>query len=220
MSFRSETSLRPRRLSAAAGMLLLLGGLPLGSAVGGIKCWTNHEGVRECGNAVPPEYAQQGHEERSSRGFTKDITGKAKSVEEVKAEREAREAAEAEAAKRAAEARKQAEIDRVLLATFSSEDDINMARDGQLANIESQIKITREHIKKLDASLDEMIANAAEQEKRGREISADLRKGIDETRRQIEDEGKFITNRLDEEEKIKAKFETDLARFRELRGVR
>lgn len=211
----SGTGQRP----TAVMLMLVLAMLPL-SALAGIKCWTNAEGVRECGNVVPPEYAQQGHEERSKRGFTTDVTNKAKTVEEVETERLAREAAEASAAKQAAEAKKQAEIDHVLLATFASEDDINMAREGQLANVESQIKITREHIKKLDESLDGMIATAAEQEKRGHEVSADLRKGIEETRRQIEDESTFIKNRLEEGEKIKAKFEADLARFRELRAAR
>ena len=217
MSFHSENS--PRCRPAAVGLLLALTVLPPG-ALAGIKCWTNGEGVRECGNVVPPEYAQQGHEERSKRGFTKDVTGKAKTVEEVEGERRAREAAEAEAVKQAAAAKKQAELDRVLLATFSSEDDINMARDGQLANIESQIKITSEHIKKLDRSLDDLVSRAADQEKRGREVRADLRKGIDETRRQLEDEAKFIVSRREEEEKIKAKFQSDLDRFRELRGAR
>lgn len=188
------------------------------SAVAGIKCWTNRDGVRECGNVVPPEYAQQGHEEKSKRGFTTEVTGKAKTVEEVAAERETREAAEAAAAREAAAAKKQHELDRVLLATFSSEDDINMARDGQLANIDSQIKITREHIKKLNASLDEMIGKAAEQEKRGLEVGEDLRKGIEDTRQQIDDEGNFILNREEEAGKIKDKFTGDLARFRELRG--
>ena len=33
-----------------------------------IKCWTNHEGIRECGTAVPPEFVQQGHQELSKQG--------------------------------------------------------------------------------------------------------------------------------------------------------
>ena len=32
------------------------------------KCWTNSDGVKECGQNVPPEYAQQGHEEVNSLG--------------------------------------------------------------------------------------------------------------------------------------------------------
>lgn len=191
--------------------------LPL-PAFAGIKCWINRDGVRECGNSVPPEYAQQGHEEKSKSGVTKEVTGKARTVEEVAAERKAREAAEAEAARQAAAQKKQNDLDRVLLATFASEDDITMARDGQLANIDSQIKITREHLKKLNASLDDMIGKAAEEEKRGREVSADLRKGIEDTRQQIDDESDFIRNRDEEAEKIKAKFAADLARFRELRS--
>ena len=52
-----------------------------------IKCWKNNEGVRECGNVVPPEFAQQGHEEVSSGGVKRESTGRAKSLEELEAER-------------------------------------------------------------------------------------------------------------------------------------
>jgi len=213
----------PRSIARRLGRVLATSviGLALlpSPASAGIKCWVNRDGVRECGNVVPPEYAQQGHEEKSKSGLTKEVTGKAKTVEEAAAERQAREAAAAEAAKQAAAQKKQNELDRVLLATFSSEDDITMARDGQLANIDSQIKITREHIRKLNESLDDMVSKAADEEKRGREVSADLRKGIADTRQQIDDESNFIRNREEEAEKIKSKFATDLARFRELHGA-
>ena len=48
------------RIPCALAAVALLALPPMAGA--GIKCWTNNDGVRECGNAVPPEYAQQGHE--------------------------------------------------------------------------------------------------------------------------------------------------------------
>ena len=103
-----------------------------GGAEAGIKCWTNSEGVRECGNAVPPEYAQGEHTEQSKGGLVVKKQTRSRTQEEVAAERE-RQAAAAEAkAAAAAKAAKRAKADRVLLDTFSSEDDLVLARDGQL----------------------------------------------------------------------------------------
>ena len=49
-------------LLACALAALAVALLPL-PASAGIKCWTNDDGVRECGNTVPPKYAQKAHRE-------------------------------------------------------------------------------------------------------------------------------------------------------------
>ena len=183
-----------------------------------IKCWTNKEGVRECGNVVPPEYAQGAHEEKSASGIVLRKHAPSKTPEEIAIERERREAAEqAEAAAREA-ARKQAAADRVLLQTFSSEDDLELARDGQLTNLESVIKVTESHVKKLDKSLDQMIGEAADLEKRGRKVPAKLAANIADVREQIVEQQRFIADKRAEQDKIRGKFAADIARFRELRA--
>ncbi|MCK5432246.1 MAG: hypothetical protein KAJ03_05845, partial [Gammaproteobacteria bacterium] len=47
-----------------------------------IKCWENSDGVRECGEIVPPEYAQKSHKEISSQGITLEESERAKTEEE------------------------------------------------------------------------------------------------------------------------------------------
>ena len=47
------------------------------------KCWTNNEGVRECGNVVPPEYAQQKTRTINERGITTEVKERAKTKEEL-----------------------------------------------------------------------------------------------------------------------------------------
>lgn len=204
-------------LNVIVAAAVLLGAATPASA--GIKCWTNRDGVKECGNTVPAEYAQDQHEEKSKTGMTVHTTEKAKTLEEVTVETAARRARAADEAAAAAAAKRQAETDRVLLATFSSEDDLVMARDGQFDNVESQIKITESHIAKLDKSLDQMIAKAATQQKQGKKVSKELESGIDNTRKQIEEQNKFIESKRVEQATIRAKFEADLTRFRELRGA-
>jgi len=183
-----------------------------------IKCWTNKDGVRECGDIVPPEYAQGALEEKSASGVVVRKQAPSKTPAEIAAERERR-VAEARAQAAAEElARKQAAADRVLLHTFSSEDDLLLARDGQLTNLESVIKVTESHVKKLDKSLDQMIGQAADIEKRGRKVPGKLAANIANVRGQIVEQNNFIAEKRAEQDLIRAKFAADIARFRELRA--
>lgn len=184
------------------------------SAGRAFKCWTNKDGVKECGNIVPPEYSQQEHEQVSGSGAKVTKTGKAKTEEELEAERQAAEqkkVAEEEARKRAA-------LDKVLLDTYSSEDDLKLSRDGQLTNIDSQIKLTEAHIDKLANQQDQLIQQAADAERRGQQVPAKLAANIDDLRKQIEENKQFIKAKDEEKDRLRTKFDADIKRFRELRG--
>ena len=179
-----------------------------------IKCWKNNEGVRECGNVVPPEFAQQGHDEVSSGGVKRESTGRAKSLEELETERaETKRKAAAEMLER-----EQAAKDRVLLDTFSSDDDMLLARAGQITHLESQVRLTESHIDKLNNNLEALIQEAADHERRGNQPPEKLIGDIESLRQQIRDNQTFIETKHLERTELLDKFETDIARFRELKG--
>ena len=177
------------------------------------KCWTNNEGVKECGNAVPPEYAQQGHEVMNKHGVARE-SKKAKTLEELAAEREA----EKLAAAAAVEQEKRAKLDRVLLDTFTSEDDMVLTRDGQIAHLESQIRLTQSHIDKLQVNLDKMVDRAAEVEKRGEKPSDKMVADIANVRGQVAENEEFIASKRAEQDDIRNRFNADIQRFKELKG--
>lgn len=179
-----------------------------------IKCWTNKEGIRECGNVVPPEYAQQGHQEVSRRGIVVDETARAKTEEELEAERLAAEQAAADEKARKAQAAK----DRVLLDTFSSVDDMEFARDGKIAAIESQIRLSENQIEKLEKNLNEIIQTAADQERRGVAPGDNTEADIANVRNQIQRKHEFIADKREEQDSVRAQFEADIGRFRALKG--
>jgi len=193
---------------------IALAGVPL-SATAAIKCWTNHEGVRECGNVVPPEFAQQGHETLNKQGLTTDTAEAAKTREELLAERAAADAAR----KAEIEERQREQADRVLLDTFASVDDLELTRDGQVAHLDSQIRLVQSHLEKLQVNLDQMIERAAETERRGEMPSAEMIKNIDSVRDQIRDNEEFIATKKREQEEICVRFEADISRFRVLMGL-
>ena len=70
-------------------IVLILSVLILANGVNArMKCWTNSEGVKECGDTVPPEYTQQGYQELSKEGIVKDETKRVKTKKELEKEKE------------------------------------------------------------------------------------------------------------------------------------
>ena len=189
------------------------------SASAGIKCWTNDEGVRECGNAVPPKYSQKGHREISDTGITLSTTDRAKSKEELRIERE--EAARL-AAIRAEEERKIRERetkDRVLLSTYTTEQDLKLAHQGQVAAIDLRIEHTELILKQLDQSLAELRGKAAKLERKGKPITPELKNQIAKVKAQRDDSEAFIEKRRIQKAELAAQFNVDLNRYRELKGL-
>jgi len=198
------------------GTLLLIGGPSQTSAA--IKCWTNSEGLRECGNIVPPEYSQAGHTERSSSGVKVKVTERAKTLEELKAERQEA-ALKAEQERIAQERRrKQTAHDRVLLQTFTTEQDLVLARDDKLAVIDSRIGLTENRVQSLRNKLEILEAKAARQERGGNPISEKLQKNIDKVKRQITKNQAYIQAGRTEQDQLQTRFNADMERFRRLKS--
>ena len=184
-----------------------------GQAHARIKCWTNSEGVKECGNAIPPEYAQKSHEEVSDQGVVVDEQERAKTVEELAEEKRLADI-KAEEARMEEE---QAKQDKMLLDTFSSVDDIEMTRDGKIAAMESSIKLTNTRIEKIQTDLDKRIETAAVEERAGKAPSEALLKDIESLNRQIKDNKLFITNNRAEQAQLQEAYALDIARFNKLK---
>lgn len=203
-------------LPAALGAILTAGyGAEAGAA---IKCWVNKDGVRECGTVVPPEYAQQEQTEISKGGVTTGKVERAKTPEELEAERQ-RAAAEAQAKAEAdRKAQEQLAADRKLLDTYTSEQDILHARESRLADLESRIKITNNHIEKLNRNLTDIVQQAADMEKRGETPGENVAKDIENVRNQIREQEKFVADKRAEQDEVRRQFDSDLARYREMKS--
>lgn len=206
-------SIRIARWSPLVVAALLLVAPPAVQAAK-IKCWTNNEGVRECGNIVPPEYAQQGHDEINERGLTIKTKERAKTPEEIEAERQKRERLEAQ---RKLD-QEQAKRDRILLATYATEFDMRLAHKGKVASIDSRIAHAEHLVKKLKEKLVEHIQEAANQERSGQQVSEDTLTRIEDVKHQISEQKDFIKEREQERELINARFEDELAHFRRLKA--
>lgn len=198
----------------AAAAITAVAGISL-PAQAAIKCWTNKEGVRECGEAVPPEYSQQSHEVRSEQGMVLDEKARAKTPEEL--EEEARMTLE-KTEKEKAEKEK-ARQDQVLLETYTSVEDIERVRDDQIVALESTISSTKTRNGKIEEDLNKRITAAAAEERAGKTPNEALLKDIESLRRQIANNQDFIEQKHGEQESIRQNYAAKIERFKELRGT-
>lgn len=205
--------MRLKRLPLLAFTALVIAGVSL-SGQARIKCWTNKEGVRECGETVPPEYSQKKYQELNERGMVVKENERAKTEEELK--EEARQAA-IEAEKRRQQ-EEQAKQDRILLFTYSKVSDIELARDDQLAAIEANIKVTEKRNEKIQEDLDKRTADAAAAERAGKKPNEALLKDIESLKRQIRNNERYIEKRREEMQEIEEEYAVKIKRFKELKG--
>lgn len=193
--------------------------IPAG-AQAAIKCWTNKEGVRECGNTIPPEYAQQETRTLSNRGITIEVKERAKTPEELEQERVQREAEEARLAEQARKRKERAEYDVMLLSTFTSEEEMFSSRDRKLSSIDATIEMTRGVIESLHKKDADYKKKAAQYERSGKPLPDGLKEDMANLEKQVSDKEVFIQERLREKEELRERYEEDVKRFRELKSTK
>lgn len=183
-----------------------------------IVCWKNNEGVRECGNAVPPEYAQKSVERKSKMGLTVEKTERAKTQEELAESRREKQRLRKERLEEERIAANKARRDRVLLQTFTTEEDLRLAHNGKVAAIESRVKHGQQRVRRLEESRDALQSEAAQYERAGKKVPDELAKRIDDIQKQLSGTVAQIAQRSKEVMQVQEQFESDLARYRELKG--
>jgi hypothetical protein len=174
--------------------------------------WVDENGRIHYSDRVPPQHSKQERREYDGSGRTVKVYERARTPEE-----------KAEAARLAAieeEKRKQAEMkavhDRSLLATYSSEEDMLLARDGKLASVDALIQLTNSRIESTETRLREYAAEAAEFERSGKPVPAILQDQIKTARELITENREFVQQKENERENIAARFDADIARYRGL----
>ena len=202
------------RVGSLVCLICLLFASPATMA-GSIKCWTNKDGVRECGAVVPPEYSQQRVEVMNQRGIVVEVKEAAKTKEQL--------AEEARLAKlKEEELRRQEEArlrDTILLQSFTTERDLKISYDGKIAVNRDIIDITNTGTRTLNENLENTRTKAANYERAGEKPPESVLEEINSLKRQIKDNDEFIARKEEEIKVLKQQYEADLKRFRELKGI-
>jgi hypothetical protein len=186
---------------------------PAGAQAGKLYKWVDENGQIRYGDAIPAKYAKKSNETLNKEGIVVDHKAAAKTPAQIAEEERIKKAnAEKERVRR-----EQAYQDRILLDTFTNEDEMVMTRDGKIEAIEAVIRITNGRTEKLKQRLAELQRTAANRERAGKPVFDDTKKAIAETRDQIEQNRRYVANRQAEQQNIRDKFEADIKRFRELK---
>lgn len=204
--------------SLTATLLLaatLAAGLP-GAAQARMYKWTDEQGNVHYGDRIPPQYAEKEQRRLNEQGITVEVKERAKTPEEL-AEEQRLAKVEAEKAELR---RQQREQDRILLDTFSNEDEIIMTRDGKVSAIDAIIRVTQGRIENLRGRLAELTTRAANLERGGKAVPENLHEDIRSARQQIENNENYIVQKEQEQLETRAKYEADIQRFRELVRMR
>jgi len=150
-------------LAALAGVSVLAAS---GAQAGTYKC-VDEKGVTHYGDRLPAQCANAANSELSKRGVVLKQNDRALTAEEKEARLAAAERQKQEAQKEAEQRRR----DQALLSSYSSEQEIDLARDREIARVENWISSTKatqakqtspEERKKLDAMVDKARKEAEE----------------------------------------------------------
>jgi hypothetical protein len=175
--------------------------------------WVDDQGVTHYGDHIPPEYASQEQHVINSQGIETEHIEAQKSADQIAAEDQKKLDAEQRAAR-----------DRNLLNTYAAVSEIERLRDQRLDLVSDQIKVTGQFLEVLNGRLKKLRANSMhfkpynsdpKAPPMSDQIAEDLvRVGID-----IRTQEENLREKRNEEMSMTKQFDSDIARFRELRGI-
>jgi len=178
-----------------------------------IKKCQDAAGSWHYGDAAGEECARSKVIELDTSGIQRKEIAAPLTEAELKTREENREQTE-QASKLAAE---QLRRDQQLLATYAIEDDIILTRDRKINEVDVQIRTGQETITSLRGSLTRLQTQAADEQRAGKPVSPQTAKTISNNESQIAKHEARIENLKKEQEAMRAQYETELMRFRELK---
>jgi hypothetical protein len=205
-------------LSKAAGILCalaLLAASGTASGAGGrtLYKWVDEQGVTHYGDRIPPEYASQEQHLINSQGVEINTLEAQKSPEQLAAEDQKR-----------VDAEQNKNRDRNLLSTYASVQEIERLRDQRVTLISDQIKVTSQFLEVLNGKMRKLRLNGMHYKPYNNDPNAPpmpdqvaddlVRVGND-----IRTQEQNLREKRGEEVTMSKSFESDISRFKELKGI-
>ena len=175
--------------------------------------WVDDKGVTHYGEVIPPEYTNKSNALLSDQGRL------IKKNEEINI-KDQRANEEDETKKRIDNEAKleQSRKDKALQNTFSSEKEIDLARDRNLHQVESLISSIQSLQKAALARLKNYQQEAEERKRAGKKLHASLQADITESENKLAKLQLDLVKAQEKAAAVKASYESDKMRFRELSG--
>ncbi len=175
--------------------------------------WVDDQGVTHYGETIPPEYAGKDNVQFNDKGRVIKRTDKINADERRTQE-------EAAAKKRiddeaALELRRR---DKMLLNTYSNEQEIDLARDRNLQQVEARLTSVNLLLKSAQESQEGYRLEADKITKNGKKIPTSLQADLTESGNKVARLQLELTKAQEKSAAVRASFEADKAHYRELTG--
>lgn len=195
------------------GVGLLLCGAICSNAEAKLFKWVDDNGTTHYGETMPPEYANKDATKLSDKGRVEQRIEKL-TPEEQRA-RETEETKKKAVQQAAIEAKRR---DSALLNTFSNEKEIDLSRDRGLQQVEARISSITTMLKSAQDSLAEHFREKEGLLKQGKSLPKSLLDDIADSEFRVAKQQKELAQNQQELANLKARFEADKLRYRELKG--
>jgi hypothetical protein len=170
--------------------------------------WVDENGTTHYGEVIPPEYAN-----REAKKLEKGrVTERKDTFESAKQKTTKTEAVEDKAT---VEARRR---DEALMASYSNEQEIDLARDRALTQVDARINSYTVLLKSAQATLDDLHKESDSFTQKGRKIPASLTEDIANAEARVVKLQKDLDTSQKDAEAVKARYEADKQRYRQLKG--
>lgn len=177
--------------------------------------WVDNNGEVHYGTSIPPQYVNDARVQLNSRGIPVQQIPRAKTPAQLAQEKALDEMREQQ--KKLLQ--EQQARDQQLLKMYPNEDDLELERNGKLAQVSSLVKYKHQQLDLLNKRLNSLQAQAAELERTGRKMQPQLQAAIVSTEQQIQSAQQAIAQQRAERKRITEHYARDLARLRQLRGL-
>ena len=193
---------------------------PASLAAGKVYRWVDDEGVVHFSDSVPAEYATNDRDVLNNQGVPVDSEQGAKTPEERAAAAQAEERARLDAEREAA----RQERDRTLLNTYLSVAEIERLRDQRQELLDGQIQLTELYLESLREKLSRLQRDAQRfrpynDDPNAPPLHENLARELSDTLDSIISYEQSLENVLETKAELVAKFDSDIDRFRELKGI-
>lgn len=181
--------------------------------------WVDSSGRVHYSDTMPPQQAGMGHQELDKQGrVVKEVERTKRTAEEQRRAEEAQRRAEQERQREMEEKRR----DRALLSSYTSEEEIDLVRDRALELERLQIDSLQAQMNNASEKLTYANGEIRKHAMPGRAAPRSYLQMRDEAQSDLVRIGEMLRQRQHNLEEIRAKYEADKLRFRELkaRGVR
>ena len=178
--------------------------------------WTDDEGVKHYGDSIPPEFADKPKDVLNEQGVAVDQLEGKKTDEQIAAEKRA------EALEVQLELQRRADL--TLLNTYITIDEIVMHRDRRVELFQAQARVTELYLRNLNRRLNQLKQEAGRfkpysSDPNAAMIDPSLVEEIEETEASIVRHEQNLKQFRKEENDIIERFEGDIERFKDLKGI-